>query len=475
MPEDGAETSTGFLPIAPLKHSDPTAVGVFELESRAGIVRPLGEGPAGARDQLVLARLHGQPLALLHLLEPPGNEDRALVIEELWRRAREQIEDHIRACGCLPMPTGSGEFKAALEAAEADCPRLTPPRPPGRAAVIVCTVGRLEALQRALESLTRVSCSDFEIVVVDNRPSQLGTRELIECFSALAPIRYVVEPRPGLAMARNAGVAAAVGAEYVAFTDDDVVADPAWLGWLLAPFVDSEVEAVTGLVLPLSLDSTAEKRFELYAGFGKGVDREIYDMAEHRASERFLYPYWGGMFGSGNSMAFRRDALLTLGGFDPALGAGTPTAGGEDLAAFTDVILGGARIVYEPRSLCWHEHRNDEDALRTQVCNYGVGLTAVLWRYLMTDWRFSAKLVSSLPAITRLARRRSSDRDTDRLPSDLTRLELRGRLLGPWRYIISRRAARRNANRDAARQIPDERRPNSNGSGVGHAGAQTRT
>ena len=51
-------------------------------------------------------------------------------------------------------------------------------------------------------------------------------------------------------------------------------------------------------------------------------------------------------------MAFRRDVLLAVGGFDPALGAGTPTGGGEDIAAFTDVMLGGGRLVYEPRSVC---------------------------------------------------------------------------------------------------------------------------
>jgi GT2 family glycosyltransferase len=446
MPTDSIARSNGFLPLAPLRHGDPTAVGVLELESHAGTVWPLGEGTRSARDQLLLVRLHGQPLALLHLPEPPGTETRGRITDAVWEQAREQLESHVATCGCLPTLPTLEALTALLDAAQDSCPCLTPPRPPGRAAVIVCTVGREAALERVLESLTRMACRDFEVIVVDNRPSLPGTQELVGRFAATAPIRYVAEPRRGLAVARNTGVSAATGAEYVAFTDDDVVADARWLSWLLAPFADRKVEAVTGLVLPLSLGSAAEKRFELYAGFGKGLVREVYDMAEHRADDRFLFPYWGGMFGSGNSMAFRREALLGVGGFDPALGAGTRTAGGEDIAAFSDVILAGGQIVYEPRSLCWHEHRNDETALRTQIHSYGIGLTAVLWRYMTRDWRFTGTLARSLPAITRLARRRTADREVERLPADLAQLEQRGRLLGPWRYVVSRRQARRSAH-----------------------------
>jgi GT2 family glycosyltransferase len=472
MPASTIESSSGFLPLAPLRHSAPTAVGVLELDSHGGTVWPLGDRPHGARDQLILIRLHGQPLTLLHLAAPPGGENCAEVIEEVWKQAREPFEDHVRSCRCLPMPLTFDALPGLLGASPHSCPCLTPPRPPGRAAVVVCTVGRGAVLQRTIESLTRMVCSDYEIIVVDNRPSLADTRELVDRLAQDAPIRYVAEQRPGLAMARNTGLRAASDAEYVAFTDDDVVADADWLGWLLAPFTECETGAVTGLVLPLTLNSAAEKRFELYAGFGKGVAREIYDLAEHRADDRFLFPYWGGMFGSGNSMAFRREALLGVGGFDPALGAGTPTAGGEDLAAFTDVILAGGRLVYEPRSLCWHEHRGDEGALRNQVRGYGIGLTAVLWKYLTTDRRFAATLARTLPALTRLAKDRSAAREADRLPADLTRLELRGRLLGPWYYLRSRRMARRNSDALAGSRRAHQ---SASVSGADQAGAQTRT
>jgi GT2 family glycosyltransferase len=297
-------------------------------------------------------------------------------------------------------------------------------------------------LKRCLDSLTSLRHGRLEIVVVDNRPSVSATRDLIEDRNAETEIRYVAEPRPGVANARNAGVRESRG-EVLAFTDDDVVVDTMWLSELLKPFADRAVGAVTGLVLPLTLESPVQKRFELYAGFGKGVERRTYDLREHRDASRLLYPYWGGMFGSGNSMAFRASTVAEIGGFDPALGAGTPTGGGEDIAAFSDVILAGGRIVYEPRSICWHEHRPDEAALRSQVYSYGVGFTAVLWRYLIHDPRFLRTAAGSIPVVFEILRKRHRDRSTVPTSNDLAALEAKGRLMGPWLYTRSRARARR--------------------------------
>jgi glycosyltransferase involved in cell wall biosynthesis len=514
-----SERSNGFLPLAPLRHAGATALGVWDMD-RAGGVTPPMELPAGgpltsglpttdtttralpehgpralpgdgASDQLVLARLHQQPVAILYLGVADAAATRDVLMAAAWPTASKAIIDHVTACRCLPTPESAGQLAMLLDASArsssdagsspgfvGSCPGGAARRPPGKAAVILCTTGaEQDQLYRSLHALVALHGQNFGLVVVDNRPgSGSETQTLVESFVSPVHIRYVAEPRPGLARARNAGLAAAADAAYVAFTDDDAVVDPGWLAWLLDPFTDARVDAVTGLVMPLRLDSPAEKRFEHYAGFGKGVDRAVYDLAEHAAHERFLYPYWGGMFGSGNSMAFRRNALLAVGGFDAALGAGTPTAGGEDLAAFTDVILGGGQLVYEPRSLCWHEHRGDEQALRIQIQNYGIGLTAVLWRYLSTDWRFSASALRSLPAIARLARSRSDDRESDRLPADLSRLELRGRLLGPWRYLQSRhraggsQAKTRSRNAGATGQTTGRRHRDAD-----QADAQTRT
>src|SRR6202044_1734457 len=81
-------------------------------------------------------------------------------------------------------------------------------------------------------------------------------------------------------------------------------------------------------------------------------------------------------FGVGANMAFRRAALDRIGGFDVALGAGTPTSAGEDTLALTLVLRAGFEIAYEPAALMWHHHRTDLASLNKQLHGYSVGLTA---------------------------------------------------------------------------------------------------
>jgi GT2 family glycosyltransferase len=432
---DAENLSNGFVPLAPLLHPDPTAVGVWDLTSPAGI-RYLDPGSAQARDQLVLVRLHGEPVGMIHLPEPPGAGTRAEMLASTWGNASTAIVSHIRRYSCMSVPATPAELDGSLDQAHSACPCQTSTLPPGSAAVILCTVGREAELARCLESLTRLRGDSFEVIVVDNRPAVSVTKALAERYASKLNLRYVAEPRMGISKARNAGIRAS-GATYLAFVDDDVVVDEDWLLRMLAPFRDESVHAVTGLVVPLKLPTHVEKLFERYAGFGKGVEPEFYDMSEHR-SERFLYPYFGGVFGSGNSMAFRRDALLRIGGFDEIFGAGTLIESGEDIAAFSDVVLAGGRIAYEPKALCWHEHRSDQAALERQVHSYGIGLTAVFTRYLMTDWRFTATLLRTVPLTIGILAKRRRHRGEELVPVDLVRLEAQARRFGPWRYVVSR-------------------------------------
>jgi glycosyltransferase involved in cell wall biosynthesis len=444
-----AEHSYGHLPLPPLHRETPTAVGYVDLDGDAKVLRPDPAPPLNAVDQVVLVRLHGEPVAIIELGCIPDTENRTDVFAAAWDDGETEIVDHARRCGCIPVPGDATQLEASLAEASHECPEQVPPRPPGHVAVILCTIGRPETLRRTLTSLANMRFDDWEIIVVDNRPGVGTTRELVESIQAPVSIRYVPESRVGGSYARNCGAEAATGATYVAYTDDDVIVDERWLSWIIAPFIEPGVEEVTGMVLPIELKTMAQKRFELYAGFGKGIARESYVLNEKRDHIRFkfLYPYWGGMFGSGNSMAFNRDSLLGIGGFDTALGPGSPTGGAEDLTAFTDVILAGGKLIYEPRSVCWHEHRRDDEGLRAQVRNYGIGLTAMFWRYLWRDPHFILTVARSIPLMGGLLRARSTDRSSGRTDPDLAHIETQGRWFGPWLYVVSRRQARRIARR----------------------------
>jgi O-antigen biosynthesis protein len=417
----------GSLPASAFAHLGPTALAVLDLE-RPGQASLLSAGDGEQRDALVLVRLHGDPLGILHVADERIVSERG----ELVSLAYQQLGDRLSA----------HQQRFACDVGDARCDSGVAPPVPGSVAVIVATIGRIDTLDRCLSSLARLSRERVQIIVVDNRPAA-RTRDVVAGWTARDPrIRYVSEPRPGVSVARNRGIAESE-ADFVAFTDDDVIVDDGWLRWLIAPFADPEVTVATGLVLPLELETAAQKRFEQYAGFGKGYELRSYDMRANRAEDRLLYPYWGGMFGSGNSMAFRRSELLAAGGFDPSLGAGSIAQSGEDIDAMSSAILRGGRLVYEPRSLCWHEHRREEAALRSQLFNYGAGFTATLTKAMTHDRRFGGAVVRSIPVAWHLRRgHEQRTESTASLPADLSGIERRGMLRGPVLYARSVRSTR---------------------------------
>lgn len=443
MNRDHKQMTDGYLPLAAFRHLEPTAIGVVDLDSPLRFAHAPVSSVAGAvhRDGLALIRLHGEPLGVIHLDDEPSSMASDRLADAIWAQTEPAIADHVASHGCACVPNGAPALLTGLPAETSGCRDSNTGYAPGSVAVIIPTTGRVDVLERCLRSLAQIDGPDFDVIVVDNRPDTGETLALVSRMALSDPrIRYVPEPRKGLSVARNRGLAEAQDAEFVAFTDDDAIVDPGWLFWLLAPFAESSVTATTGMVLPLELETAAQKRFEQYAGFSKGADRRCYNLTAKRADDRLLYPYWGGMFGSGNSMAFRRHDLVMAGGFDTTLGAGSPTGGGEDIAAFSDAILRGGQLVYEPRSLCWHEHRRDEDALRTQLFNYGAGFTASLCRAALRDRRFLWSALRAVPTIIKVlySRARAGAAESDgQLPAELSRLEYSGMLRGPLLYAKS--------------------------------------
>ena len=306
-------------------------------------------------------------------------------------------------------------------------------------------MGRPDPLRVCIESLQRQSHAHFELLVVDNAPTDPRTAEVVHGLAAADPrIRYVAESKPGSSVARNTGLREAAG-EFVAFTDDDVVADTHWLASLVAAMAsDPTVAASTGLVLPAELETPAQELFEDYAGFSKGFERKVYRRRMPAAEP--LFPFVGSIFGSGNNMAFRRAELVALGGFDPALGAGSKALGGADIDTLVRIVVGGGALVYEPRALVWHHHRRDIEALRRQMLAYGTGLTAGLVKSAINYPGFFPTAARAVPGMIRRILTSGSPRPNlqqAEAAKQLRELENRGYRQG-WRtYVTSVRWARR--------------------------------
>ncbi|MEO3976388.1 glycosyltransferase [Streptomyces sp. CAU 1734] len=408
----------------------PLQVAQLDLDGPEGTV--LGFGPAtvpgveiGGGEVYTLVRLRGRPVATVVCRIPPG------------KNAADAVAAEARAllARSAPEPPGPGFG-----------------RPP-RTSVVIATRERADQLARALDSVLAQDHPDFEVVVVDNAPLTAATRELVE-GKYPGRVRYAREDVPGLAIAHNRGVAVADG-EIIAFTDDDVIADPHWLTALTEPFsADPGLGCTTGLILPAVLGTPAQILLESHGGFAKGFAPRTWDPAAPPAGEP-LFPFTAGSFGSGANMAFRAGVLRDAGGFDPATGTGTPARGGDDLYAFVRVLAAGHRLRYTPEALVWHHHRETWQDLRNQAYGYGAGLTAYLTAVLVRRPALLPSLLRKLPRGLAYARSITAHRDSAETavpgahgaqdypwPRHLSRLERRGMLAGPIGYAKARRRVR---------------------------------
>ena len=261
---------------------------------------------------------------------------------------------------------------------------LGPPPPPSLT-ITVCTRNRPAMLRRCIESI-RATCAqhpelatNVEILIVDNAPPDDATRDVVAEFP---DVRYVREPVPGLDFARNRAIAECSKA-YIAYIDDDAIADRYWLcGFAEAAQHYPGAACITGAVLPAALETPAQVYCEMSTSFLKGFERIRY------VTDRWgdwLYPCNSVQMGMGANMSFRVGILEACGGFDEALDTGPPLGGGGDLDIFYRLIRMNKLIVYEPGLMVAHEHRREIQALRKQYFNWGLGGMAYFRKHIAQD------------------------------------------------------------------------------------------
>ncbi len=276
--------------------------------------------------------------------------------------------------------------------------------------VVVCTRDRPDHLRGCLEALDRLSPMPGEIVVVDNAPTSDATRKVVADWPRC---RYVLEPKPGLSPARNTGIRHSRG-EILVFTDDDAKVVPAWIDHLLAGFIDPSIMVVTGLTLPMELETEAQYVFETDWTFNRGYLPRTFDHAFLEEGLPWGPPVWD--IGGGGNMACRRQIFDLVGGFDDRLGAGAAGCS-EDTEFFYRVLARGWSCRYQPSAVMWHQHRRDMEGLNQQVYSYMRGHCAALLVQFETfrHWGNLRRLLVVLPSwFLRLAIRNLLGRDKNK-------------------------------------------------------------
>ncbi|MFE0751289.1 glycosyltransferase family 2 protein [Gordonia sp. NPDC058843] len=346
-----------------------------------------------------------------------------------------------------------------LRARAADLPRTSvlPRRrtTPG-VSVVICTRDRPDHLARLLASLVALDYPEYEIVVVDNNPASGVTRPVVEAASGVS-VRVVDAVGQGLSIARNVGVRHATH-DIVAFTDDDVVIDAQWLAHLVIGFErDERVACVCGMVPTVEVLTPSQAWFDHRVSWARRWEPALYGLDDHAADDD-LFPLRVSEFGTGANFAVRKAAVIALGGFDEALGAGSPAGSGEDMDIFVRILLSGRLLAREPAAVVWHSHRETVAELDKQMHDYGVGLSALLVKMLVHPRTMVMVVKRLVVGVRHLGAVTDVEHDAALTAepglATVRRRELTGVARGPWKLLRGRLAGRSGAPlRDRARGI----------------------
>jgi glycosyltransferase involved in cell wall biosynthesis len=213
-----------------------------------------------------------------------------------------------------------------------------------RISVVVCTYNGSRTLRECLSKLRDLDYPDYEVIVVNDGSSD-HCAEIAEEF----PVRLITTSNRGLSAARNTGYQAASG-EIVAYIDDDAYPDIYWLRYLAISFSRTSHAAIGGPnVGPAGDGFIAECVLNAPGG-------PVHVMLDDTHAEHI----------PGCNMAFRKEALEALGGFDPQF-----RVAGDDVDICWQIQERGWSIGFSPAALVWHHRRNSVRTYWRQQFGYG--------------------------------------------------------------------------------------------------------
>jgi len=206
--------------------------------------------------------------------------------------------------------------------------------------VVVCSYNRADSLVEAIESIVDLETHDFtyEIVVIDNASTD-HTKDAVQQVAkkSACPIRYVMESQPGVSFARNRGVQESEST-WIAFFDDDELAEPDWLLQLIAAAEKHQVKCVGGGVR-LKFSGGCERILRPWVrvmfGCTQGLTAELYD---------------GKRVPGGGNMLVHKDVFEKIGLFRTDL-----IEGGEDTDLYHRMKRAGFEAYHAPLAVIHHQ------------------------------------------------------------------------------------------------------------------------
>jgi cellulose synthase/poly-beta-1,6-N-acetylglucosamine synthase-like glycosyltransferase len=216
--------------------------------------------------------------------------------------------------------------------------------------VVIPSFNEEANMAQCLESVMRLDYPAYEVIIVDDGSRDL-TLPIIEQYD-VSLIR--LRNNRGKVAALNKGIEKAKG-EIIFFTDSDSSLDPMVLHHLVSNFGDASVGAVAGRVLLKRNDSYLKRMQTIEYLYGQAIIKE----AQIRSGESVsICP--------GPVTAFRRSALLEIGGFNQRTLA-------EDFDVTLDLLELGYSALYEPRAVSFTSAMTSWKGLKKQRIRWSRG------------------------------------------------------------------------------------------------------
>lgn len=277
-------------------------------------------------------------------------------------------------------------------------------------AIAICTYNRAELLRTTLECLCGMDApqaAEWAVLVVNNRSTD-HTDAVIAQFAQRLPLVPLQEPQQGLSHARNRAVKAAEqwGADYILWTDDDVLPCREWLRAYEQAFTEApQARIFGGSVDPLFEEEPPRwltKHFPFIQSAFAVIDPYVGSQPAQSNDIRDTGLPYGANFALGvrGAVPIHFDARLGVKGGQRMLG--------EETALMSEMVKQGAtgRWIAQARV----QHRVPAERMRLRYVgeyNRGVGRTAAVvddtqgapWR---KRWTFRAAIVRSLSALAYL-------------------------------------------------------------------------
>ena len=239
---------------------------------------------------------------------------------------------------------------------------------------IIPVYNRPDEVDELLDSLTRQTIRDFEVVVVEDG-SSIPCKDVVDNYADRLSIHYYNKENSGPGQTRNYGVERANG-EYMLILDSDCILPENYLKEVEAELQRKQADAFGG----------PDRAHESFTDVQKAINyamTSFFTTGGIRGGKKKLDKFYPRSF----NMGVRKDVYLALGGF-------SKMRFGEDIDFSIRIFKGGYQCRLFPEAWVWHKRRTDLKKFFKQVHNSGIARINLYKKYPE-----SLKLVHMLPAL----------------------------------------------------------------------------